>query len=118
MRQISSRDLKTLHNGGKMSRSPSCLVGETKVQRLNNLRKVTELVSPESSLDEKLGHVILNLFAISGLQLDLVEVDAYARPVKTFVGKKQCLIILLCFCFPFYFFFKVMGWASATCVFI
>lgn len=51
--------------------------------------------SPESSLDEKLGHVTLNLFAVSGLQLDLVEVNAYARTVETFRGRKQCLIILL-----------------------
>lgn len=117
-RQISSRNLKTLHNGVKMPQSPSCLVGETRVQQLNNSRKVTEHVSPESSLDEKLGHVTLNLFAVSRLQLDLVEVDAYACTVKTFVGRKQCLIILLCFCFPFYFFFKIMSWASPTCVFI
>lgn len=101
-----------------MSRSPSSLVGETKVQRLNNSRKVRERVSPESSLDMKLGRGTLNLFAVSGLQLDLVEVSAHAHMVKTFVGKKQCLIILLCFCFPFYFLFKVMGWASPTCIFI
>lgn len=31
----------------------------------------------------------------------MVEVDADACTVKTFIGSSQCLIILLCFCFPF-----------------
>lgn len=67
---------------------------------------LTEHVSAESSLDEKLGHTTLNLFAVSGLQLDLVEVNAYVCTIKTFVGRRQCLIILHCLCFPFVSFLK------------
>jgi len=69
-------------------------------EQLNNADKLTEHVSPESSLDEKLGHTTLNLFAISGLQLDFVDLKAYACTVKTLVASRQFLIILLCFCFP------------------
>lgn len=62
---------------------------------------LTEHVSAESSLDEKLGHTTLNLFAVSGLQLDLVEVNAYVCTVKTSVGRKQhhSALLLLSFCF-------------------
>lgn len=115
---ISSRDLKTPHSGGKASPSPSCGVQEIKVQWLNNSQRVTGHVSPRSSLDEKLGHGTLNLFAVSRLQLDLVEVNACACAVTTFLRRKQHLIILLWFPFPFYSFFKIMGWASPVCIFM
>lgn len=114
---ISSRDLKTPHNGGKASLSPSCGVQEIKVQQLNNSQRVIGHVSPGSSLDEKLGHGTLNLFAVSRLQLDLVEVNC-ACAVTIFLRRKQHLIILLWFPFPFYSFFKIMGWASPICIFM
>lgn len=96
---ISFRDLRTPHSGGKASLSPSCGVQEIKVQWLNSSQRVTGHVSPRSSLDEKLGHGTLNLFAVSRLQLDLLEVSASA--LTTFLRRKQHLSILLSFLFLF-----------------
>lgn len=82
------------------------------------VHRVTVRVSPRSSLDEKVGHGTLNLFAVSRLQLDLLEVNACACTVATFLRRKQHLIIWLWFPFLFYFFFKTMGWASPVCIFM
>lgn len=55
-------------------------------------------MSPEGSLDEKLGHVTLNLFAISTLQLDLVEVNAYVKLLW-----EGSSVSSFCFAFAFHF---------------
>lgn len=70
-------------------------------EQLNNAGKLNRACKRRKQSDEKLGHTTLNLFAVSGLQLDLVEVNAYVCTMKTSVGRKQhhSALLLLSFCF-------------------